>query len=66
MEAALCSFDPRMTVSNYLAYPTIKGVAIYLLGDAAWSVVQPKLMGSATWDDFKEQVEAHFGMSESQ
>ena len=65
MEAALRSIDPHTIVPTYLAYPAIKGVGIYLLGDAAWSVVQPKLTGSATWDDFKEQVEAHFGMSES-
>ena len=65
MEAALRSIDLHMIVLSYLAYHTIKGVGIYLLGDAAWSVVQPKLMVSAAWDYFKEQVEAHFGMSES-
>ena len=65
MEAALRSIDPRMFAPSYLAYPTIKGVGIHLLGDAAWSVVQPKLTGSVTWDDFKEQIEAHFGVSES-
>ena len=65
MEAALCSINPGTILPSYLAYPAIKGVGIYLLGDAAWSVVQKKLTVSATWDDFKEQVEAHFGMSES-
>ena len=57
MEAALHSIDLHTIVLSYLAYPTLKAVGIYLLGDAAWSVVQPKLMVSTIWDDFKEQVE---------
>lgn len=41
----------------------IHALGMYILGDAAWAVIQPSLDSTTTWRSFKALVEAQFGLS---
>ena len=55
-----------LSICQFVNDLTIQVLGMYLLGDAAWAVIQPSLLPTTTWQSFKQMVEAQFGLSHSQ
>ena len=58
VEAAIQSIDPSTIHCAALNVTAIQALGMYLLGDAAWAVIQPSLDSTTTWRSFKALVEA--------